>query len=320
MHNTQALNLQVNPPDLEARIGVDFLVRSFGESWTPATYHWYLQREFQGEAPDRLVLVDGALVLATAGIAYRQLLTPDGAIHRVGIMVGACVPPREQGRGRFMRLWKGAVDYCATRGCIALLGFVTADNASCLILRRARALQIPSSYVISSNSPVTSTAVTPHFTDVVADTADLPLSAWSDFARAALQGQPSNWVARFHYSSIDAWRSQFIDRPHPVELLRIGDTALAIIERVGDTDRLQWLNANAGEYAAAVAAIVTRARLARRRFFTYSTVAFPEAVLHNYSLKVRAGYIMAVPTRPEHEVHVRTWATLPWWVQSGDRL
>jgi hypothetical protein len=277
-----------------------------------------LRREFHGEAPDRLVLVDGKQVLATAGVAYRQLLTPNGAIHRVGIMVAACVPPCERGRGRFMRLWKGAVEYCATRDCTALLGFVTADNASCLILRRARAVQIPSSYVISDDS--LGTAVSPHCVHVAAEVADFPLSVWLDFAHAALQAQSSNVVCRFHYPSIDTWRSQFIERPHPVELLRIGGTALAVIEHVDDTDRLQWLNADPDEYGAALAAIVSRAHSARRRFFTYSTAVFPESDLRNCGLKVRAGFVMVMPTRPEHEAHVRTWATLPWRVQSGDRL
>jgi hypothetical protein len=321
MYNCSALKLLANQPDLEAQIGVDFLVRSYGESWNPATYQWYLKREFHGEAPDRLVLVADRQLLATAGIAYRQLLTPDGTMHRVGIMVAACVPPRERGRGRFVRLWKGAVEYCATRDCTALLGFVTADNASCVILRRARAVQIPSWYVISNYSPLGSTAATPHFADLVAEAAEVSLSAWPDFAQAALQPQHSNAVCRFYYPSTNAWRSQFIDRPYPVQLLRVGDTGRAIIERVGDTDRLQWLDGHPEEQGAAVAAIVARARRARRRFFMYSTAKPEESDLRkDCGLKARSGFIMAMATRPEHEARVRSWATLPWWVQSGDRL
>jgi hypothetical protein len=166
-----------------------------------------------------------------------------------------------------------------------------------------------------------STAVTPHFAEFVAETAEISLSAWPDFAQAALQPQHSNAVCRFHYPSTDAWRSQFIDRPHPVELLRVGDTSRAIIERVGDTDRLQWLDGNPDERGAAVAAIVARARRAERRFFMYSTAALEECVPREHcGLKARAGFIVAVATRPEHEARVRSWSALPWWVQSGDRL
>jgi hypothetical protein len=313
MPNDSSLKLLVNPLDTEAEIGIDFLVHCFGESWKPAMYRWYLQRIFHGEAPDRLVLLDGRRVLATAGIAYRQLRTPDLTIHRVGIMVAACVPPHEQGRGRFSRLWKGAVNYCATHDCTALLGFVTADNASCLILRRARAVQIPSSYVISDDPPRESTVVAP-------DVAEVAYDAWRDYADRALRNQCSTAAAGLHYPDINAWRSQFIDRPHPVELLRVGDTSRAIIERVDETDRLQWLDGDVEDQSAAVAAIVERARRARRRFFMYSTTALSGSFLRDCGLKVRPGFLMAVATRAEHEPVVGSWAALPWRVQSGDRL
>jgi hypothetical protein len=313
MPNDSSLKLLVNPLDTEAEIGIDFLVHCFGESWKPAMHGWYLQRIFHGEAPDRLVLLDGRCVAATAGIAYRQLRTPDLTIHRVAIMVAACVPPHEQGRGRFSRLWKGAVNYCATRDCTALLGFVTADNASCLILRRARAVQIPSSYVISDDPPRESTVVAP-------DVAEVAYDAWRDYADRALRNQCSTAAAGLHYPDINAWRSQFIDRPHPVELLRVGDTSRAIIERVDETDRLQWLDGDVEDQSAAVAAIVERARRARRRFFMYSTTALSGSFLRGCGLKVRPGFLMAVATRAEHEPVVGSWAALPWRVQSGDRL
>jgi hypothetical protein len=313
MPNDNALRLLVNPPEMEAEIGVDFLARCFGESWNPVTYHWYLKRDFHGEAPDRLVLAEGRQVLATAGIAYRQLRTPDGTVHHVGIMVAACVPPRELGRGRFVRLWKGAVNYCATRDCTALLGFVTADNASCLILRRAGAVQIPSSYVISDDPP-------PEAPAVAREVADITYDAWREYADGALQAQCSSAIAGFHYPDVNTWRSQFIDRPHPVELLRVGDTSRAIIERVDDTDRLQWLDGDPEDQGAAVAAVVARARRARRRFFMYSTTALPVSLLRDCGLKVRPGFMMAQATRTEHEPVVRSWAALQWRVQSGDRL
>jgi hypothetical protein len=313
MPSDSALRLLVNPPEMEAEIGVDFLARCFGESWNPVTYHWYLKREFHGEAPDRLVLAEGRQVLAAAGIAYRQLRTPDGTVHHVGIMVAACVPPRELGRGRFVRLWKGAVNYCATRDCTALLGFVTADNASCLILRRAGAMQIPSSYVISDDPP-------PEAPAVAREVADIAYDAWREYADGALQAQCSTAVAGFRYPDVSAWRSQFIDRPHPVELLRVGDASRAIIERVDDTDRLQWLDGDPEDQGAAVAAVVARARRAHRRFFMYSTTALPVSLLRDCGLKVRPGFMMAQATRTEYEPVVRSWAGLQWRVQSGDRL
>jgi hypothetical protein len=194
-----------------------------------------------------------------------------------------------------------------------LLGVVTADNASCVILRRNGAVQIPSSYVISDDPPPQSPAV-------AREVAVVAHGAWRDYADRALQAQCSTAVAGFLYPDVDAWRSQFIDRPHPIELLRVGDTSRAIIERVDETDRLQWLDGDQEDQGAAVAAVVARARCARRRFFMYSTTALRAALLRDCGLKVRPGFMMAKATRAEHEPVVRSWAGLQWQVQSGDRL
>jgi len=313
MPNDSALTLLVNPRDLEAEIGVEFLARCFGESWSRAAYRWYLQRVFHREAPDRLVLVAGKRVLAAVGIAYRQVRTPDGGIHRVAIGVAGCTAPAERGRGRFSRLWRAAIEHCAARGCTAILGFVTTDNATYRELRRVGAAAIPSSYIASADPPKESATT-------VLEVSEIAQTEWRDYADAALQLQSSTAVAGFHYPDADVWRSQFVDRPYPVELLRMGDTSRAIIERVDDTDRLQWFDGDPQEQGAAIAAMVLRARRAHRRFFMYSTAAVPAATLQGCGLSARPGSMMAQATRPGYEPIVRSWSTLPWAVYSGDRM
>jgi hypothetical protein len=313
MPNDSGLKLLVNPRDMEAQIGVDFLVRCFGESWNSTTYQWYLRRVFHGEAPDQLVLVDGRRVLAMAGIAYRQLRTPDGSIHRVGIMIAACVAPQERGRFRFSRLTREAVGHCATRGCCGLLGFVTADNATCVHMRRVGAAQIPSAYISSDDSD-------PEPAAAALDVAEVARDEWRDYAYRVLQLQLSATVAGFLYPDVDAWWSQLVERPHPVELLRVGDTCRAIVERVNDTDRLQWLDGDPQERGAAIAAVVARARRMRRRFFMYSTPTLPTSVLQACGLKARPGFMMVLAAQPEHEPLVQSWPALPWRIHSGDRL
>ena len=154
----------------------------------------------------------------------------------------------------------------------------------------------------------------------VLEVSEIAQTEWRDYADAALQLQSSTAVAGFHYPDADVWRSQFVDRPYPVELLRMGDTSRAIIERVDDTDRLQWLDGDPQEQGAAIAAMVLRARRAHRRFFMYSTAAVPAATLQGCGLSARPGSMMAMPTRPGHEPIVRSWSTLPWAVHSGDRM
>jgi len=100
----------------------------------------------------------------------------------------------------------------------------------------------------------------------------------------------------------------------------VGETSQAIIERVDDTDRLQWLDGDPEDQDAAVAAVVARARRARRRFFMYSTTALPVALLRDCGLKVRPGFMMAMATTGRARTCRAKLGRMPWRVQSGDRL
>src|SRR5882724_7463321 len=129
MPHCQAPSLLLNPDAGAAGTGVALLERCFASPWSAAMYHWYLQRAFAGVAPDRLVLIDGTEAVAGCGIAYRFLRTPDGRIYNVGVVLAAGTVPNERGRGHYTRVLQAAVERIAARGCEALLGFVTADNA-----------------------------------------------------------------------------------------------------------------------------------------------------------------------------------------------
>jgi len=144
MSGDAELRIVVNPEGMDADIGVRFLARCFGTQWTGTMYRWYLQRSFGGETPDRLILMDGERVVAGCGLAYRLLRTPDGTVHPVSVVVAAGTVPGERGRGCYARVLQAAVDRSALRGCTAVLGFVTADNATGRGLRRRGATVIAS--------------------------------------------------------------------------------------------------------------------------------------------------------------------------------
>ena len=149
MSGDAELRIVVNPEGMDADIGVRFLARCFGTQWTGTMYRWYLQRSFGGETPDRLILMDGERVVAGCGLAYRLLRTPDGTVHPVSVVVAAGTVPGERGRGCYARVLQAAVDRSALRGCTAVLGFVTADNATGRGLRRLGATAVPSAYIAS---------------------------------------------------------------------------------------------------------------------------------------------------------------------------
>jgi hypothetical protein len=312
MSGDGGLRVLVNPVGIDAAIGPAFLTRCFASPWTDGLYRWYLQRPFGGELPDRLILMDGAGAVAGCGVVYRQLRTPDGEVHRVSVVVAACTLPSARGRGCYARVLQAAVERSAVRGCAALLGFVTADNATGRGLQRLGAAAIPSTYLVSRDRPRFPGAGILRLRDAkVADD-------WSVRAEARLR--PEAAPAGFHYPDASAWRSQMVERPHDVQSLRIGATCRAVIEGVGDTDRLQWLDGDGRERLAAIRAIVARALCRGRKFFMYSTCPHEAAAARRLGLAAHRGYMMALALQAGHDSSVRDWPRMSWVVQSGDRM
>lgn len=312
MSGNGGLRLLVNPAGIDAEAGPAFLARCFASPWTEAMYRWYLERSFDGEPPDRLVLMDGGRAVAGCGVVYRKLRTPDGRLHRASVVVAACTSPNARGRGCYARVLEAAVELSAARGCAALLGFVTADNATGRGLRRLGAEAIPSTYIVSRDRAPSPGAGALRLRDAkVSD--DWP-------ARAGARGHQATPTAGFHYPDAAAWRSQMVDRPHGVEPVRIGATCRALIESVGDTDRLQWLDGDARERLAAIRALAVRARCRKRQFFMYSTCPHEAAAARRLGLAAHPGYLMALALQGGHRSNVRGWAGFPWRVQSGDRM
>jgi GNAT superfamily N-acetyltransferase len=306
------LRILVNPEDREAEVGPEFLTRCFAARWTEAMYRWYLQRPFAGELPDRLILTEGGRAVAACGVVYRQLRTQDGEVHRVGIALTAATLPSARGRGCYARVLRAAAERSAARGCAALLGFVTADNTSGRGLARLGATAIPSAYIVSRDRSPGPPAGMLQLRDARAAD-DWPL-------RAAARVRPPAAPAGFHYPDASAWRSQLVDRPDGVQTLRIGATCRAVIERVADTDRLQWLDGDGRERVAAIRAVAERARRRGRKFFMFSTCPHETAAARRLGLAAHPVYMLVLPLQPGYASAVRGWAGMSWHVQSGDRM
>lgn len=306
------LRILVNPDDLETEAGPAFLTRCFATRWTEAMYRWYLQRSFAGESPDRLILTESGRALAACGVVYRQLRTQDGEVHRVGVALAAATLPSARGRGYYARVLQAAVERSAARGCAALVAFATAGNTSGRGFTRLGATTMPSAYLVSRDrAPGPQTDVLQLRDAKVAD--DWPL-------RAATRLQPPTAPAGFHYPDASAWRSQMVDRPDGVQSVRIGATCRAVIERVADTDRLQWLDGAGRERLAAIRAVMARARRHGRKFFMFSTCPHEVAAARRLGLVAHAGHMLVLPLQARCAATVRDWAGMSWHVQSGDRM
>lgn len=312
MSGDTELRILVNPQGMNADIGVRFLERCFGTRWTEAMYRWYLQRPFGGESPDRLILMDGQRVVASCGLAYRLLRAPDGTVHRVSVALAGGTLPGERGRGCYARVIQAAAERSTLRGCTAMLGFVTADSATGRGLLRLGAVGVASAYIVSPG------VARAHAGGTLRLWGAMTTDRWP--ARAGARSRSTPVEGGFHYPDVSGWRSQMVDRPHPVQSLRVGTTCRALIECVGDTDRLQWLDGDPRERVAAIRAIAAHAHRRKRHFFMYSTRCEDPATAHRLGLLARPGYMLVLALEARHEATVRSWAALSWDVQSGDRL
>jgi len=121
----------------------------------------------------------------------------------------------------------------------------------------------------------------------------------------------------FHYASREDWRSQFVDRPLPTELISSGETT-AVVERAPVADRLLMLLASPNAVADALEACARRARNAGRGFFHVTTSAELARTARSRGFSVRAGHLMV------QDIALRAESNVPrnaaWCVHSGDRM
>jgi hypothetical protein len=304
---------QINPSWIKPEDYVRFLNHCFPGTWSLNSFHWYLSRSFAGRSTDIAVRTDGCRLLAMVAVCYRRVLAPDGDGIDVGIMLAGGTLPSEQRRGHYSALMQASLDIGRERACEALLGFVTRDNGSGRGLSRLGAHSIPSYYITSTPRLKSSRRLERVIDASACRTAQC---AWIA-ARRTCGPAPH---LQFDYASPEDWQRQFVHRANPVRLLRPGHDCVALIESVGDVDRLQWLDCPAHRRIATIAALAGAARRARRKFFMYTMDPLLARATARLGLRVRDGYMKIMPVRAVAAESVKRMTALPWRLQSGDRM
>jgi GNAT superfamily N-acetyltransferase len=275
------------------------LVICFPGAWNEAIFRWHFRRPFAGHDPDMLGILKGGSPVAGLGLNYRQLTTSDGEVVDVAVVTAAWTLPRERGRGYLLRLLRTAVPRARERGCRAVLSFMTADNASAVLLRRAGAWSVPTFYL----STTASAASEPNL-----DNSPLPVTDGYASSAPAIS---------FHYASREDWHSQFVDRPLPTERIASGGTT-AVVERTPVADRLLMLVAPPNVAADALEAYARSARNAGRGFFHVTTSPELARASRSRGLVVRAGHLMVQDIAAQPALKVPRHAA--WRIHSGDRM
>jgi ribosomal protein S18 acetylase RimI-like enzyme len=307
---------EVSPGWLTPAGYIAFLNRVFPGQWDPNAYQWYIARSFNGRSCDLLVDAEDSTVCAGFALVPRQTVVDDGAPIDVGVVCAAATLPGERGRGRYARLLRAALERGRQRGYAALLGFVTADNASGRGLLRLGARAIPSFYLYSAAGGLVRGTPRARVARREAPDALLPQLTQARAHRSNAVQAPQ---ARFHYADRGDWMRQFLHRPHPVRAVRVRHDSVALLEAVGPTERLQCLACPDDRSTASIGALAAASAAAARSFFMYTLDACQAAAARRLGLRARAGYLMLLPTGHAP----RDWQALAsarWFVQSGDRL
>jgi ribosomal protein S18 acetylase RimI-like enzyme len=316
------LNTEINPTWVDADRYIGFLNRVFPGQWNRATYDWYIARTFNQRKSEILIRAHGREILCGMALCYRQVSVGGGKPIEVCVISAAATLPTEQGRGHYATLLGAALEHCRVQGSVALMGFVTRENASGRGLVRLGAQSIPSFYITSGRQLVARNARhAGHSTPV----RRIGVERKARLFRAALERRRANdsktrsSQANFHYELSQDWERQFLERPNAVRVMQLAHDSIAVTETVGTTDRLQWLSCPRDKVTHHIAGLARASREQGRKFFMYSLCQSEARAARRIGLKIRAGYLMLLPTGHS----AGDWAQLScatWQMQSGDRV
>lgn len=300
--------LELNPTGVRAEM-LEGLDRSFpGWGGDPA-YRWYFDRGV-GPRADLLVLRrrDGGIVAAT-GINYRRVAQDeDGAAVLGGILTSSWTAPERQGRGLFSRLVEAAARRIRERQGALLLAFVTEDNPSCHVLSKGGCALVPSYYLFSTDATPRPRTAPEH--TVVEPTPSI-LQTIREQASLERRGHLG-----FRYDGAAEWESQFLRRPHPVEVLAFEGGGWALVESVPASDRVQLLTAGE-DPGPALRALLARALGRGRQLFLFAASARLAQASRGLGLVVKPGRI-AVRRVGDGSGELRD--SDRWHLCSGDRM
>ncbi|MBS0473482.1 MAG: hypothetical protein JSR60_20615, partial [Proteobacteria bacterium] len=200
-------------------------------------------------------------------------------------------------------------DIARERGCALLVAFMTAINHSARALLSAGFRSMPTGYFTAAPDGSATSAEVP-------DNAT-PEQAW------ALRGSRTEAI-RFGYSEGE-WRTQFIDRPSPVEILRLRGGAIAIVEEKNEFDRLLDLIVPPGtSHANAISQMRSISTGRGRTLFTFAADPETSAMLEAAGFERKSGLATALPLETPAAGRAMAaageWPFGAWRIANGDRM
>jgi len=258
-------------------------------------FDWAFNRLCAGQRADMLQVEQDGRLIAGSAVTYRHIRFSDGSIARAGIMTGAWTSPESRGKGIFTRIVAASRGVALDRGAALLLGFGRVENASYRRIAAAGSAFFPTHQLLSTSSVQNSGR--PVLIEVVDPTPRL--------------FDPDPHISGFVYSDRE-WIQQFIERPHAVKCLSIGEGRThALIESRDDLDRVIALRASdESDWTEDILTLARRAHKRAKSLFCFTSVATRAHVLAACGFDSVAGFLSSLPPSDVRD----------WDFQNGDRM
>jgi hypothetical protein len=322
-------DILLNPKGMES-IYIEHLNISFGHWGDAAFYKWCFDRQIGDHKADIMIFKQDEKIIAGSAITYRKAWLGKSVIN-IGIMTGSWTVPEARGQGCFTKIIEESLSLASHKGAGLLIAFLTESNASFRRLANAGSSLFPTHYLFSDqNTPV------PESHHVISAVSDIKKAIETIFENLR---KHQCGLAHFTYT-LKEWESQFWERPGEMELLRIDDIGLAIIEKKGDFDRLLLLSLEEERvFTDCIRALLRRALENGKKLFLFTTSTFWKDECLKLGFGGAPGYLTALVAdenelikiypgatslteKIAHEFYkpVSPWHIGSWDIQSGDRM
>lgn len=323
------LDIIHNPKGMESTY-IDYLNLSFGHWGDAALYKWCFNRRVGDLSADIMIFKMGKKIVAGSAVTYRKAKLGKSIIN-VGIMTGSWTIPEARGQGCFTKIIEESLSLASRKKAALLLAFLTESNASFRRLAEAGSSLFPTHYLFSNeDTPI------PKSGYVVSPVSDVKRGSKTIFGELRKR---QDGFAHFAYT-LKEWESQFVERPGEIELLRIDDIGLAVVEKNGNFDRVLVLSSKEEQTCTdCIKALLGRALENRRNLFLFTTSTSWKDECLKLGFGRAPGYLTTLiadenelikiypdasrlPGNIAHEFYepVSQWYIGSWDIQSGDRM
>lgn len=240
------------------------LNRAFGHWGNADQFNWAFRRQREDPSADLFVAEDVGKLVAGIALVYRRVSHGSGPSRLIGCLSGAWTIPEHRTQGLFGELVRAAVARSLERAAAATIAFAAGGRASSATLARMN--------VSSADGAVFEVAA--GWAGALSGPCERHELAHA-VTTFAERTRPAGSITMSHDAA--SWQRQMLDRPRPVEVLRLADGTLVAVER--SAAAMTILDVSTDEPLLIARTFRTLACLARASGLSLAATAFDPATI-----------------------------------------